>query len=345
MARIRESVKETETLLKMRTESRSSINSREISIINSPEFNMLASAKVGAFGGINFKIPTRNKLSRYLSNYLEIDEICSVLYQLISVVEKVKDAGLNPNKLLLNIQYIYYDSDRNSIILVYQPTYGAIPNEGVASLFFDVLYAIKTDKRHVKEFIVRSEQYIKDNTEFNLLDFKKYVESAENEWRNSTKLRQTGYQHNNSRYDGSEHEIVGNADIDDDKTYILDDETTVIISECDTEDTQVLDCYQIDRKRAYLKRLEDERVFELLGTVVTIGKDGSRCDCVISDESTVSRVHAIIYVREDEYYIRDNNSTNGTSVNGKMLSENDESKLSDGDKIMFASQEYEFIKE
>jgi uncharacterized RDD family membrane protein YckC len=67
--------------------------------------------------------------------------------------------------------------------------------------------------------------------------------------------------------------------------------------------------------------------------VISIGRDPSN-DLVLSD-SMVSRRHAILEQREDIFVLRDNNSANGTLVNGDKVEE--EKTLRDGDLVAIGS--------
>ena len=67
--------------------------------------------------------------------------------------------------------------------------------------------------------------------------------------------------------------------------------------------------------------------------VISIGRDPSN-DLVLSD-SMVSRRHAILEQREDIYVLRDNNSANGTLVNGDKVDA--EKTLRDGDLVAIGS--------
>jgi pSer/pThr/pTyr-binding forkhead associated (FHA) protein len=55
-----------------------------------------------------------------------------------------------------------------------------------------------------------------------------------------------------------------------------------------------------------------------LGLEAKIGRDPAESDIVIS-ELIVSKLHCTIYCRADDYYIKDNNSTNGTYVNNQKV--------------------------
>ena len=72
-----------------------------------------------------------------------------------------------------------------------------------------------------------------------------------------------------------------------------------------------------------------------------IGKERNRVDYCISNNS-VSRHHATIDYINGEYYLRDNNSTNLTYVNGEVISATQRVKLKNGDRIRFSDEEYQF---
>lgn len=67
-----------------------------------------------------------------------------------------------------------------------------------------------------------------------------------------------------------------------------------------------------------------------------IGKQEGMVDCVLTGES-VSRIHARIDRDGEEYRISDLNSTNGTSVNGRVLETNETVPLKKGDEISIAN--------
>jgi uncharacterized RDD family membrane protein YckC len=67
--------------------------------------------------------------------------------------------------------------------------------------------------------------------------------------------------------------------------------------------------------------------------VISIGRDPSN-DLVLSD-SMVSRRHAILEHRDNQYILRDNNSSNGTMVNGDRV--DIEKPLRDGDLVAIGS--------
>ncbi len=76
--------------------------------------------------------------------------------------------------------------------------------------------------------------------------------------------------------------------------------------------------------------------------VYRIGKERSYVDYFIGDNTAISRSHANFITRDGEYFVVDTNSTNHTFVNGVMIQSNAEIKLSHGDRIRLANEDFEF---
>lgn len=70
-----------------------------------------------------------------------------------------------------------------------------------------------------------------------------------------------------------------------------------------------------------------------------IGSMEKQCDTVV-DSCLISHLHACIIKVDDEYYIEDMNSTNGTYVNGERLIMNSKRKLSAGDIVTLSATSY-----
>ena len=71
--------------------------------------------------------------------------------------------------------------------------------------------------------------------------------------------------------------------------------------------------------------------------IVEVGRDGD-CDFIIS-HSVISRKHATFSYEEDEWYLCDNYSTNGTSINGLRIESGRKYQLTAYDEISFANED------
>ena len=76
--------------------------------------------------------------------------------------------------------------------------------------------------------------------------------------------------------------------------------------------------------------------------VFRIGKSKTDVDYTVEDNVAISRVHAIIHKRDGVCYIKDNDSTNNTYVNGVILKGEKEQLLMKGMKISLADEEFIF---
>lgn len=80
---------------------------------------------------------------------------------------------------------------------------------------------------------------------------------------------------------------------------------------------------------------------EVVGTKVTIGNNQKLADVVI-EESTISKIHALIEYIGGEYFLEDLNSVYGTFLNGERLSFRERRKLFSNDVVHFAKVKYRF---
>lgn len=131
-------------------------------------------------------------------------------------------------------------------------------------------------------------------------------------------------------YDNNEPTSLLVEDEDEATSLLVDDEPTSLLS----EGPQITYPYLI-RKSSFDRTDINKPVFR-------IGKERSYVDCFVANNNAVSRIHADIITRNNCYFVKDENSTNGTYVNGNRLSPNEEVQVFDGDIITFANEEFEF---
>ena len=77
------------------------------------------------------------------------------------------------------------------------------------------------------------------------------------------------------------------------------------------------------------ERAETETI-ALTGPVFRIGRGARACDYVL-DHPAISRLHLVVRVDAGKAFVADNNTRNGTLVNGEPLT--GERELADGDVI------------
>lgn len=93
---------------------------------------------------------------------------------------------------------------------------------------------------------------------------------------------------------------------------------------------------------AYMIRKKTNERVVISAPSFTIGKERSRVNYCISDNTSVSRCHARISRKGSQYFVADMNSTNFTFVNGVKVVPGQEVALKDNDTVRFADEDFEF---
>ena len=83
----------------------------------------------------------------------------------------------------------------------------------------------------------------------------------------------------------------------------------------------------------------DGAVYSLEEDVVSIGRGLE--NSIVVEDSRVSRQHAMLNQSSGHWTIRDENSTNGTFVNGRMVSQH---ALKHGDRVSLGGLELTFLQ-
>ncbi|MBP7186605.1 MAG: FHA domain-containing protein [Ruminococcus sp.] len=94
--------------------------------------------------------------------------------------------------------------------------------------------------------------------------------------------------------------------------------------------------------RAYLIRRNNRQSIEIRKSVFAIGRDRNDQDLQLNDNTAIGHKHAYIIRKNSFFFLVDNNSMNHTYINDQLLEPNVEYKLNNGDKVVFADEEFDF---
>ena len=93
-----------------------------------------------------------------------------------------------------------------------------------------------------------------------------------------------------------------------------------------------------------LERKKNNENIAITKSSFRLGKDDLHCDYCVRDNNTISRQHAVITTIGNNVYIEDNNSKNGTFLNGIMLVAGQRQELRNGDIIKLSNEEFVYKK-
>ncbi len=88
----------------------------------------------------------------------------------------------------------------------------------------------------------------------------------------------------------------------------------------------------------YQEGTAEEQIYPFTGDEITIGR-GRDNDIQIKNDSKVSRHHCKVYRKGDNFYIQDNKSSNGSLVNGELITER---RLFGGEEIIIGETFFRF---
>ncbi|HCT91636.1 MAG TPA: hypothetical protein DF613_09715 [Lachnospiraceae bacterium] len=128
----------------------------------------------------------------------------------------------------------------------------------------------------------------------------------------------------------------------DKRRIVLDEEDGTVILGQDNIPNQM---FLSRKKTAILSRFGTSQIFPVNSPEFTIGKKADVNDLVLTDNPAVSRRHARIFWEDQEYYIVDLGSANGTFVNSARLDPDVRRRLKNGDTITLADERFGFTLE
>jgi hypothetical protein len=128
---------------------------------------------------------------------------------------------------------------------------------------------------------------------------------------------------------------------DDDGGHSIDDVAGIVVDFDNVEVEPDLPAGADEPRRALLLYQEgtaEEQIYPFTGDVLTIGR-GRDNDIQIKNDSKVSRFHCKLFRRSANFYIEDNKSSNGTLVNGELITER---RLFGGEEVIIGETFFRF---
>ncbi|QFJ53736.1 FHA domain-containing protein [Pseudobutyrivibrio xylanivorans] len=122
-------------------------------------------------------------------------------------------------------------------------------------------------------------------------------------------------------------------------------ETTILSavpSSNDGETSILSDEPEAPQNLGTLVRKKTDENISISKTNFVIGKDAVHADFCVSNNSSISRKHAMITSGRNGAYIQDCNSTNGTYINGTKIESERPVLLNNGDIVRLSNEEFEY---
>ena len=121
-----------------------------------------------------------------------------------------------------------------------------------------------------------------------------------------------------------------------------DDNKTVLLGGAAESGKTVLLSDVTNEIEAMITRSSTGEKTKITNSVFKIGKKKDHVDYCISDNLTISGIHAQIEFDDGTYYLVDKNSSNGTKLRGRKIDPEERYLLQNGDNIVFSNETFVF---
>lgn len=358
LTKFKVSFKDSQILVKSRISRDDSINQREIDIFNSKFIRGLMRLKVSGSRKIDYIAPGNIRLSAYLRTGLSKNDFYIVFAQFVECLKKVEWNGFDVNNLVLDTNLIFYNQVTKEVQFIYQPIENSKNLNNIYSFIYELVKETVLNIDESAGFLnhlvdtVRSQPTLSTAALENYI-IKSYPQVYKQVRRSkpgeSQSLQQAGRSYFEKKYDEAGNGTAWRME-EDSPTCLLDEglEETGVLGE-EEEGTTILDesegtvlLESNESSPPYLLRVNTYEKIQINKPVFRIGKEKSYVDYFVMNNNAVSRIHADIITDRGRYYVKDNNSTNHTFVNGTMIETDRSSEIFDGDALMLANEPFEF---
>lgn len=272
-------------------------------------------------------------LSRFLRRPINRAQFYMIIAQLLEAYKIAADSGADLSKICLDPDCMTICPDNGFLGLVYQPFANLqSPNTGFMRCFGQLCsmlkYASPQDQAGINEFIAFASRL----SGFPVGDIENFIRNVSPAAYNFIGGNLTPCNRASvPPVQPIPPEVPANNTFEDPKTVVRHYEQPEIPA-------------TVLRRSPVLVRRSNNEEIAVDKEQLIIGKERAKVDYCVTNNLTVSRVHAFIFRRDDGFYIKDNNSTNRTFINGTPVQPMAEIKINFGDEIRLSDENFVFTE-
>lgn len=303
-------------------------------------------------GYVEGKVPLKDYLKHVITKGVFLD----IVLQIINAIKVCEKNMMYVKNLGLTLEYIFIDTITKELFFIYWPVINSQLRVNVDDFFkdlpFQCVFSRFEDSSYVTEYI----KFFRNGKVFSLKKLEELVNklagiTSEIPQRENT----VNYNISTDNFKTNEYESlslpVDNADIST-PNYIRESqvsglnientETEVQVDSCEDGTVMLASSSTQEALFPYLIRVKTGEKIFLNKPIFRIGKDAQYSSYVVTGNNAISRNHADLIIRNYRFYIKDNNSTNKTYVDGKPIPVYEEVEIFPGMKLRLANEEFIF---
>lgn len=266
-----------------------------------------------------------DRLKKAVSKY----DFFFMMEQIVIMVQDVYNNGLNVNSVRFNMDDVYINEMTKEMYFIYFPIVGGQESADIVGFIENIIYTMTPVINEDTNYISRFMYYVRSFHGFNGNAIEKYISREERAVVNVLKNKAVTMQQT-MQQQIMQQVMQGSMD----GTTVLSDDSISI--------QQMQQMQPVNYHFASLTRQVTGEKIELGKPSFVLGKNPEKSDYAVAGNTNISRIHAVITTRNGRYYVMDQNSTNGTFINGRIIKAGQETEILPGDCLMLANEEFIF---
>lgn len=339
MSKLKVSIKKSTVTAMMKAGRKERINETELSQLARIKPCGIMHVTKTKKDSVIYTCPANINLTDRLKKAISKYDFFFMIEQIVIMVEDVYNNGLNVNSVRFNMDDVYINEMTKEMYFIYFPIVGGQESADIVGFIENIIYTMTPVINEDTNYISRFMYYVRSFHGFNGNAIEKYISREEravvNVLKNKAVTMQQTMQQQIMQQQTMQQQIMQQVmqGSMDGTTVLSDDGISV---------QQIQQMQPVNYHFASLTRQVTGEKIELGKTSFVLGKNPEKSDYAVADNTNISRVHAVITMRNGRYYVMDQNSTNGTFINGRIIKAGQETEILPGDCLMLANEEFIF---
>lgn len=329
MSKLKVSIKKSTVTAMMKAGRKERINETELSQLARIKPCGIMHVTKTKKDSVIYTCPANINLTDRLKKAISKYDFFFMIEQIVIMVEDVYNNGLNVNSVRFNMDDVYINEMTKEMYFIYFPIVGGQESADIVGFIENIIYTMTPVINEDTNYISRFMYYVRSFHGFNGNAIEKYISREERAVVNVLKNKAVTMQQT-MQQQIMQQVMQGSMD----GTTVLSDDSISI--------QQMQQMQPVNYHFASLTRQVTGEKIELGKPSFVLGKNPEKSDYAVADNTNISRVHAVITTRNGRYYVMDQNSTNGTFINGRIIKAGQETEILPGDCLMLANEEFIF---
>ena len=329
MSKLKVSIKKSTVTAMMKAGRKERINETELSQLARIKPCGIMHVTKTKKDSVTYTCPANINLTDRLKKAISKYDFFFMMEQIVIMVQDVYNNGLNVNSVRFNIDDVYINEMTKEMYFIYFPIVGGQESADIVGFIENIIYTMTPVINEDTNYISRFMYYVRSFHGFNGNAIEKYISREERAVVNV--LKNTAVTMQQTMQQQIMQQVMQGSM--DGTTVLSDDGISV---------QQIQQMQPVNYHFASLTRQVTGEKIELGKPSFVLGKNPEKSDYAVADNTNISRVHAVITTRNGRYYVMDQNSTNGTFINGRIIKAGQETEILPGDCLMLANEEFIF---